>query len=113
MNESLLDGLLILAGGVITSFVTYLTTRNSNKTQRDSVLAQVEEGAAERAANVYKGAIDQLTSENGVLRSRLAAIEAELERCKTACSRLARRIDPRATITDDGFPDVGENGTLH
>jgi predicted RNase H-like nuclease (RuvC/YqgF family) len=113
VSDSLTSGLLILAGTALSSFVTWLTTRNGNKTQRDTVLAQIEQGPAERAAKIYDGAINQLASENGQLRTRLAAIEAELERCKTACSRLARRIDPRATITDDGLPDVGENGTLH
>lgn len=113
MSDAVLNGLLILLGGATTSIVTFLTTRNSNKTQRDTALAQIEQGAAERAAKVYEGAINQLTTDNTNLRSRLAAIETELERCKTACSRLARRIDPRATITDDGLPDVGENGTLH
>ncbi|WP_447643158.1 hypothetical protein [Nocardioides zeae] len=113
MSDSLTNGLLILLGTGLSSLVTYLTTRNSNRTQRDTVLAQIEQGAAERAAKIYDGAINQLTSENGQLRTRLAAVEAQLERCKTACSNLARRIDPRATIADDGIPDVGENGTLH
>lgn len=113
MSDSLTSGLLILLGTALSGLVTYLTTRNSNRTQRDTVLAQIEQGAAERAAKIYDGAINQLTTENGQLRTRLGAVEAQLERCKTACSRLARRIDPSATITDDGLPDVGENGTLH
>ena len=107
------DGVLIAVIGAvaagISGLVTWVTTRGT-----------LDAEAGQRAAAIYKGAIDHVTSENAALREDVKALRAEvadyrrlLGDCQTACRRLAYRIDPNANIGDNGLPDIGPNGTLH
>ncbi|WP_166390329.1 hypothetical protein [Nocardioides ochotonae] len=112
MSEAITTVLATACAGAFAGLIGYFTARASArgavKTAQVTSLADIERGAAERAAKVYEGAIAQLEREQAedrtemaAMRERLAAYENDLAACKRLCRRLHRELRP-----DDSVPDL-------